>query len=215
MTEPRPGRVIIVNGASSSGKSAVCRALQMLFDEPHLFSGLDFFTPMLPPRAHIGMSWQKRTNDNAGDDSSIRWVFPEKEGDPVRIEFGEPGHRLIRGMHAAIAALAGAGNNVIVEHVLLYEEWLVDLLDALDGLEVYFVGVHCPIELLEEREQGRADRVVGQARSHYEAVYSRCMYDAEVDSSSGTPAEAAEEIAAVLAGRNGPTAFERMRATRR
>ena len=71
----------------------------MLLDEPHLFSGLDFFTPMLPPRGHIGMSWERRTNDNAGDESPIRWVIPEREGDPVRIEFGESGHRLVRGMH--------------------------------------------------------------------------------------------------------------------
>lgn len=32
------------------------------------------------------------------------------------------------------------------------------LVELFDGIEVIFVGVHCPLEELERREQGRTDR---------------------------------------------------------
>ena len=154
---------------------------------------------MLRPDGHIGMTWTARTNDNAGvPEAPLWWAFPERGGDPVRIEFGEGGHRLIRGMHRAVAALALAGNDVILEHVLLYDEWKRDLFEALNGVPVCLVGVQCPIEVLEERERRRGDAVVGQARAHYEEVHDNLAYDVRIDTSSMEPRAAAEAIAKVL-----------------
>src|SRR5437773_6262428 len=135
----RPGQVIVLNGASSSGKSTVGRELQRILPRPYLFTGIDSFLPMPRPDGHVGMTWTARTNDNAGAPTApLRWVFPAHGGDPVHIEFGESGHRLIRGMHRALAAVAFAGNDVIVEHVLLYEEWKRDLVEALRGVPVWW-----------------------------------------------------------------------------
>jgi lactoylglutathione lyase len=157
---------------------------------------------MLRPDGHIGMTWSARTNDNAGaPEAPLRWVFPARGGDPVRIEFGESGHRLIRGMHRALAALAVAGNDVIVGHVLLYEEWKRDLVQALKGVPVCLVGVDCPIEVLEERERRRGDAVVGQARAHYEAVHTNLDYDIRIDTSETEPRAAAETIAQNVASK--------------
>jgi chloramphenicol 3-O phosphotransferase len=213
--ESRPGRIILLNSASSAGKSTIAWELQRLRPQPHLFAGIDSFTPMLRPDGHIGMDFSQRTNDNAGDpDAPMRWIYPDVAGAPVRIEFAEAGHRLVRGMHRALAALARAGNDVIFEHVLLYDEWADDLLGALDGLEVYLVAVRCPIDAIEERERARSNRVVGQARSHHEAVHRRMAYDIEIDTSLLSPREAAAEIAArVKAGPAG--AFAELRARRR
>jgi predicted enzyme related to lactoylglutathione lyase len=142
------------------------------------------------------MTWRSRNNDNAGaPHAPFWWVFPERDGDPVRIEFGESGHRLIRGMHRALAALALAGNDVIVEHVLLYEEWKRDLLEALKGLSVCTVGIECPIEVLEERERTRGDAVIGQALAHHETVHANLDYDMRIDTSAMEPRAAAEVIA--------------------
>ena len=115
----------------------------------------------------MGMDWRKRSNENSGgDQAAIHWVFPDNLDAPIKIEFGEIGHRLIRGMHRSLAALALAGNDVIFEHVLLYPEWRVDLTEALDGIEAYLVGVQCSLDVIEERERVRGDRIVGQARGH-------------------------------------------------
>ncbi len=162
---------------------------------------------MLGPDGHIGMTWTARTNENAGvPEAALRWVFPAHGGDPVRIEFGESGHRLIRGMHGALAALALAGNDLIVEHVLLCETWKRDLFEALKGVPVYLVRVYCPIEVLEERERRRGDAVVGQSRAHYEAVHANVEYDIEVDTSVMQPRAAAEAIAKGVASKPYPDA---------
>jgi len=201
----RPGQVIVLNGASSSGKSTVGRELQRILPRPYLFTGIDSFLPMLRPDGHVGMTWTARTNDNAGAPTApLRWVFPAHGGDPVHIEFGESGHRLIRGMHRALAAVAFAGNDVIVEHVLLYEEWKRDLVEALRGVPVCLVGVHCSIGVLEERERRRGDAVVGQARAHYEAVHTNLDYDIRIDTSEEEPRAAAEIIAKVVASKEYP-----------
>jgi len=157
---------------------------------------------MLRPDGHIGMTWTERTNDNAGaPEAPLWWVFPERDGDPVRIAFGESGHRLIRGMHRALAALTLAGNDVIVEHVLLYEEWKRDLFEALKAVSVCLVGIYCPIEVLEERERRRGDAVVGQSLAHYESVHANLAYDIKIDTSAMEPRAAAEAIAKHVASR--------------
>jgi chloramphenicol 3-O phosphotransferase len=89
--------------------------------------------------------------------------------------------------------------------------WLEDLLDALDGLEVTFVGVRCPLDVVEERERARGHRVIGQARGHFDIVHAHGAYDIEVDTSQLSPQEAAQAIADWLrTGRQ--TAFDRLRA---
>ena len=52
---------------------------------------------------------------------------------------------------------------MIVDHVLLEPGWLPDLAGRLAGHEVLFIGVHCPLEVVVERERERRDRTVGQA----------------------------------------------------
>ena len=43
---------------------------------------------------------------------------------------------------------------------------------ALDGLRVVFVGVCCPLDVLESREKERGDRQIGTARYQYDRVYA-------------------------------------------
>jgi chloramphenicol 3-O phosphotransferase len=43
-----PSIIIILNGASSSGKTSVLNALQIILDEPYLDAGIDKFIWILP-----------------------------------------------------------------------------------------------------------------------------------------------------------------------
>ena len=74
-----------------------------------------------------------------------------------------------------------------------WQGWQIEL----DGLDTHWVRVHGAPDVLEAREQTRADRMPGQARSQYEASHRYPSYDAEVDTGSLTPDAAA---VAVLAG---------------
>ncbi len=78
--------------------------------------------------------------------------------------------------------MADAGNDMIVEHVIEFRSWYVDLVTLLRHHAVFFVGVHCEIGELERRERVRGDRRVGEGRSHLEdGVHTWGRYDVEVD----------------------------------
>lgn len=100
-------RVIILNGAGSVGKSSTARALQAICAAPFLHVAMDAFLDMLPQamlRHADGMIFE--TLDDGGEPS-------------VAIRTGPVMDRAMRGMRQAIAAMAGQGNNLIVDDVIL------------------------------------------------------------------------------------------------
>ena len=48
--QPPFGTIIVLNGASSSGKTSILRAIQRMAPEPYLDAGIDRFIWMLPER---------------------------------------------------------------------------------------------------------------------------------------------------------------------
>ena len=53
--------------------------------------------------------------DGASGEQGLNVVPVQKRGERVtEIRFGSMGHRMLRGMHRAVAAFASAGNNVVV-----------------------------------------------------------------------------------------------------
>jgi chloramphenicol 3-O phosphotransferase len=168
------GKIIILNGTSSSGKTSIVKALQTALDEPYLDAGLDRFIWMLPKRYLERPLW----DDVLGRSSQA----------------GRMGHRLVRGMHRAILALSKAGSNVIADHVLVEPGWLEECIHMFGEMQAYLIGVRCPLEVLEQRERARRDRTLGQAKLQYEVVHAHTVYDVEVDTSISSPEECAQQI---------------------
>jgi chloramphenicol 3-O phosphotransferase len=54
--------------------------------------------------------------------------------------------------------------------------------------------VHAPLNVLEERERQRGDRLIGLARWQYDRVHEGMTYDLEVDTASVSALECAELI---------------------
>jgi chloramphenicol 3-O phosphotransferase len=185
------GTIIIINGASSSGKTSIVRALQALLPEPYLDAGLDRFLWMLPSRYLNRPLW----DDVLG----------------LADHAGASGHTLVSGMHHAIVALSRAGNHVIADHVLVEPAWVRECAELFAGLPAYLVGVRCPLEVLEAREQARRDRTPGQARLQHELVHAHGVYDLEVDTSLQSPEECAARISAFLQDGSPPRAWRQLR----
>jgi chloramphenicol 3-O phosphotransferase len=176
------GRIIFLNGASSSGKSTIAKALQGIIEEPCIHLCIDDY---------LG-AFQKGLWDKE-QVVQQRWS------------------QIVSGFHAAAAAIARAGNLIIVDDVL--EEnppWVKSLLDLFDGLEVVFVGVHCPLEELERREKKRGDRRRGMARLQFDQVHSQAIYDVNVDTSVLSPEECASAIVDHMGRAHQTSAFERL-----
>jgi chloramphenicol 3-O phosphotransferase len=124
-------------------------------------------------------------------------------------------------MYESIAAHAGLGLDVVVDvgHHEAYSKPLHILRDGarrLAGLQVLWVGVRCPIDVIwQRREESWGQRrdcadeelLAAAERWQYE-VHAHSSYDLEVDTSVLTPAQCTEIIAKRL--RTGPsgTAFE-------
>jgi chloramphenicol 3-O phosphotransferase len=182
----RGGRIILLNGTSSSGKTTLVRALQGVLPDAWLELGIDRFVFALPRRYLNQPGWSE----------VFRYVRPEGASKgPFTIETGPLGQRLVSGMHRTAAALASVGLNVIVDHVLLERAWLDECRRLWESYEVLFVGVRCPLEVVLRREEGRRDRTIGQAEAQFAVVHRWGGYDLEVDTSLLSPDEAAALIA--------------------
>jgi chloramphenicol 3-O phosphotransferase len=183
------GRIILLNGTSSSGKTTLVRALQAMLPDPWLEIGIDRFVFALPRRYLDQPLWSE----------VFRYVRPEgRTGGPFAIETGPLGERLVSGMHRTAAALADVGLDVIVDHVLLEGGWLDECVRLWSSHQVRFVGVRCPLQVVEQRERERRDRTIGQAAAQHAVVHAWGRYDVEVDTSVLEPADAAERILAAL-----------------
>lgn len=198
-----PGNIIILNGASSAGKTSILKALQDILNPAYLDAGIDKFLWMLPGRYLNTSLWQ--------DVFTYTWPA-EGSSAGLTIQAGPLGHRLMSGMHRSIAALSHSGNHVIADHVLLEASWLVECANLFADLPALFVGVRCPLPVLEARERDRRDRTLGQAAAYDRAVHALASYDLEVDTSLLTPQECAKRIKTRLENGRAPTAFKRLRA---
>lgn len=76
---------------------------------------------------------------------------------------------------------------------------------------MWLVSVRCSLEVLEAREQARANRSPGQARVQVIAVHNPGVYDLEVDTSLRSPEECALQIKQRLQARP-PTAMHWLKA---
>ncbi len=183
------GRVLVLNGTSSSGKSTLAKALQAALPDPWLVVGLDTVVFALPRRYLDQPLWSEVFRYIRGDGAT--------EG-PFRIETGPLGERLVAGLHRSVAGLAHSGLSVIVDHVLLEDAWVDDLRATLDGIDWWLVGVRCPLAVVEQRERDRRDRTIGQAAAQFAVVHEERTYDVEVDTSELSPEAAAEVIVGAL-----------------
>lgn len=177
------GKIILLNGASSSGKSSLARGLQDRLDEPFWHFSIDHLQAAdILPRARI----------ESGE-------FPWQ---PLRARFFE-------GFHRCLPALATAGNNLIVEHIVETEDWMRRLVNLLGPFDVFFVGVHCPLPELERRERQRGDRRIGDARHDHGTTHAFGVYDFEVDTTHSLDRNV-DAVVDAWKNRRRPAAFERI-----
>src|SRR5436305_13758275 len=103
----RAGRVIVLNGTASSGKTTLARAVQMLAQTPWISMAQDDFAQCLVPR------WVKLAEE--GEERGAGFTFVRQTDGAMRVEVGSVGARLLRGYRLAVGAVARAGNDVVVD----------------------------------------------------------------------------------------------------
>lgn len=185
---------IILNGSSCSGKSSLAAALQRLWPRPLQVTGIDTFLASQSKRffAHDG-----RMVDG------FSWIPTTVDEQPAfKTVPGPLGLGMIRASHAYWAACADAGLDQVIDDVWLVPDQPAGLEDALAAANTIWVGVHCPLAIVEQRERERGDRPVGAARGHHALVHTFRKYDVNVDTAVATSRRCAAAIFAALDARS-------------
>jgi chloramphenicol 3-O phosphotransferase len=177
------GEIILIHGASSSGKSSIAGELQARIEAPFWHISID----------HLR-------------DAGVLPMARIRRGEFAWTGLREP---FFDGFHHALAAYARSGNNLIVEHIVETRDWMEDLVRLLTGFDVFFVRVHCGVEEMERREIARGDRRAGDARRDFETL-PVFPYDLELDSTAIKAGESVDRLLAAWRERPRPSAFERM-----
>jgi chloramphenicol 3-O phosphotransferase len=131
-----------------------------------------------------------------------------------QVEVAEVLERTVLGFHRAVAGMAEAGNDIVVDHVLREPRWLTDCLAQWQNFDVVFVAVRCSLAELARRERVRGDRRTGQAADQLDRVHGHGGYDVECDTEANHPRDCAMQIKDFLATSNQPRAFDRLRGVR-
>ena len=170
--------VIVLNGGSSSGKSAIATCLQQQLEESWLTLGVD---DLIRALSHGPTDTTAGGSLHFGSDGSI--------------SVGEAFHQAEVAWYQGVAAIARAGAAVIADEVFLDGgRSQARLAAALQGLAVVWVGVHCDPEVAETREIQRADRISGQARDQAVRVHRGVRYDLIVDTTRTASSQCARTI---------------------
>jgi chloramphenicol 3-O phosphotransferase len=178
MTQNR-SHLIVLNGASSAGKTCIAQALISRLGAGCVHTGLDDLLARTRPFG---------PDSSGGFGQIVRGVrvawFQVTDG---RL-------RLFKTLHREAVARARAGQDVIVETALMDRRALLDAASCFAPLEGLFVGVKPPLAVSEQWEAGRGDRPHGQARKHYDLIHGHGVYDLVLDPSTASPEDCAAAI---------------------
>ena len=89
-------------------------------------------------------------------------------------------------MTSIIKALVNDGLYVVVDYVAFGKEDLDKIKEELSSLKILWVGIHCPLNIIEKREKDRGDRTIGFARYFYHNTHKGNNYDLNLDTHTNT-----------------------------
>lgn len=203
-----PGRLIFLNGTSSAGKTTLALALQHRMEKPFFHLALDQFRDGMPAQ-YRGLNAPEGSSGHCG--LNVVPVVQGTEEPYTDVRFGVVGHRMLRGMRRAIAAMSRAGNSVIIDDIIMEDGFLTDYLQVMHGLPLYFVGVYCNAEEIGRREAARPGRFPGTALGQMPHVHAHGIYDVTVDTAVMCPQTCAERVISHVE-QHPPVAFARLHA---
>ncbi|MGC3936761.1 chloramphenicol phosphotransferase CPT family protein [Roseobacter sp. EG26] len=175
-----PGKIILLHGPSSSGKSTLARALQSTIDAPFWHYSIDHIKD-------AGVLPSARIQSGEFNWSSLRPAF-------------------LSAFAHSVGVIMAEGNNLILEHILDQHVDVPQLRQTLVDQDLFFVGLHCPLDVLQAREIARGDRFKGSAKADFQTVHAGMTYDFTVDSTAPV-AQSANQLIAAWHKRSGRSAF--------
>jgi chloramphenicol 3-O phosphotransferase len=188
------GILIVLNGASSAGKTCTAQALVSILGTQCIHTGFDDILARAQPfgpEDASALAALRRT---------IQIIWFQRTGGRLR---------LFKRLHREVVALAQAGHDVIVDTALMDLRTLRDAAECFAPLGGLLIGMKPPLAISEQWEAARGDRPPGQARKHYDLIHTHGIYDLLLDPSQMTAHECAMAILRHMDG-TPPSAFRRL-----
>tara|TARA_R110002124_G_scaffold109676_2_gene262747 strand:+ start:14070 stop:14708 length:639 start_codon:yes stop_codon:yes gene_type:complete len=195
------GTIVILNGPPRAGKSSIAAAMQAELPGPWINLGVDGQNRALPKTLLPGIGLRP-----GGERPDLEPMVKT----------------LYLALYDSVAACARRGLNVVVDvgHHDHYSRPL-GILPAcarlLSGLDVLFVGVHCPLDVIMARRNAQPDSlyvkgegVPAPVQRWQDAVHLPGIYDLELDTGALSPSDCVARINQALAAARQPTAFARL-----
>lgn len=175
--------------------------MQDAFSMPYLYCSFDTLIMQSPRRYWEDAASPEQSPHNAYLEQGVRMIEVQEQGQPKKVEavFGPVFQSIINAMPRVVAELVASGNNVIFDQVYHNQKMFDDCKRAFAPYQVLRIGVHCPLNIVEERERSRGDRVLGRARGLYDVVHQFGQDDLSIDTSAVTIEQAVILIKKYLA----------------
>nr|AIA16696.1 Chloramphenicol phosphotransferase-like protein [uncultured bacterium] len=180
--------ILLLNGPSSSGKSTLAELLQSKLKDPFLHIGIDKMIAMMPDKIN---NWE-----GGQSEQGFWWEEDtDSEGHQIyKIKMGPYAQKVSQTYKEVVVTLAKNGHNIIVDEVAFGNKEIEIWREKLSEFNAFYIGIHCPLPTLEEREIARGDRIIGSARHQFYTVHEDIKYDLEVDTETHPLQECAERI---------------------
>jgi chloramphenicol 3-O-phosphotransferase len=212
MAPRRPGRLgetmsrlVIVTGTTGSGKTTTCKTFVDQADDLWLHFGVDTMLGTLVPRKFVDGGPRGEEGMHMAPDD------PADPDGPAHMSFGTYGGGLIATYHRMVRTAVENGQKVIIDHVMTANPPILqDAVERFRDLDVLFVALRPPQELLAQRIEGRiaeVEKVLGKEQaarnnagtrraSEFIAreIFSHDCFDMVIDTGRLSPVEAARAI---------------------
>ena len=166
MESTKKGRIIILNGVSSSGKTTLAKVLQDRSPIPLYKLDIDDFIFMSP----------EKFNDYDHHDFSVQYAFASKFFHVVKL-FSDMGFDMV------VPNMFFQDTDTLKEFRVLLKDYPVSV-----------VNITCPVEELNRREASRGDRKPGSAEEQLQLLETRFDNSITVNNFENTNEECADLI---------------------
>ena len=204
------GQLVIVTGATGSGKTTTCQEFVARAEGLWLHFGADLFLGRIVAKQFVDGGPRCAEGVHMAPDDPV-----DPDG-PAHLALGHYGAGLIRTMHEMAAAAVRAGQNLIMDHVTtLHPPLLQDCVSRLAELPVLFVALRPPDAVraaridertargplaLDPEQSKRAHEATKRVSAYMEReIFSHDHFDLVLDSGALAP----DQVAAAVAERLG------------
>lgn len=146
------GIIILLNGTSSSGKSAILNELKKININFDIIKIDDWFPQQIKKKA-LKLGWQQSSSEDPWQ--FISTYFTQKNQHPyfsseIRKEFFD-----LSPFFKNIYGQAVKGHNIIIDTVLEYQQAYKQFFNAFKNINVIKILIYCPLDVLLERVEYR------------------------------------------------------------